>query len=99
MGPTCDLDRNFWNVTTECYYSCPLCDALTSCDWSTCYDDLGFMEFLIKDVTDKNCIDMDQMHLSGMSNGGMFAWYVASMAFDALGNKKNVSFHLSFYCN
>ena len=85
MGPTCDLDRSAWDNPTECYYSCPLCDENTSCDWTSCYDDIGFIDFVIQDAADKHCIDLDQLHLSGVSNGGMFAYYVASLATDALG--------------
>ena len=85
MGPTCDTNRDAWNITTECYYSCPLCDGKTSCDWTTCHDDIGFMDFVIQHVAERWCIDMDHLHLSGISNGGMYAYFVASMATDALG--------------
>jgi hypothetical protein len=72
MGPTCDLDRLAWGITNECYYSCPLCDELMSCDWTTCYDDIGFIDYVINHVADYWCIDMNQIHLSGISNGGMY---------------------------
>lgn len=85
LGPTCDTDRNAWGQKQECYYSCPLCHKKTSCDWTSCYDDIGFLDYVIKDVTDKWCIDLDHVHLSGISNGGMFAYFLASMATDALG--------------
>ena len=71
MGPTADLDRLAWGYPTECYYSCPLCDELTSWDWTTCYDDIGFMDLVINHVADYWCIDMNQIHLSGISNGGI----------------------------
>ena len=83
-GPTCDLDRDTWGEI-GCYNSCPLCDAKTSCDWTSCHDDIGFLDFLIHRVSHQYCIDMDHIHLSGISNGGMFAYYVASQATDALG--------------
>jgi hypothetical protein len=41
---------------------------------------------LIGEISKEWCIDMDSLHLSGISNGGMFAWYLASTATDALGN-------------
>ena len=72
MGPTADLDRLAWDYPTECYYSCPLCDELTSWDWTTCYDDIGFMDLVINHVADYWCIDMNQIHLSGISNGGKY---------------------------
>ena len=62
MGPTCDLNRDGWETPTECYYSCPLCDERTSCDWTTCYDDIGFIDFVINHVSDYWCIDMNQIH-------------------------------------
>lgn len=80
LGPTCDTDRAAWGQATECYYSCPLCDEMTSCDWTSCYDDIGFIEYVIAHVGDSYCIDLDQLHLSGISNGGMFAYFVAAMA-------------------
>ena len=76
MGPTCDLDRLEWDVTNECYYSCPLCDELTSCDWTTCYDDIGFIDYVINHVADYWCIDMNQIHLSGISNGGSMYFFL-----------------------
>jgi len=85
LGPTCDIDRAQWDAPTECHDSCPLCDEMTSCDWASCSDDIGFMDFVINHVADYWCIDMHQMHLTGISNGGMFAWYVAAMATDGLG--------------
>ena len=83
-GPTCDMDRNTWGQI-DCYNSCPLCDSQASCDWTSCYDDLGFMDFLIQRIASQYCIDLDHIHLSGISNGGMFAYYVASQATNALG--------------
>ena len=62
--------RAGWETPTECYYSCPLCDELTSCDWTTCYDDIGFIDFVINHAANYWCIDMNQIHLSGISNGG-----------------------------
>merc|ERR1711976_25270 len=83
-GPTCDMDRNTWGDIV-CHHSCPNCDSKSSCDWASCYDDIGFMDFLIQRVTEQYCIDLDHIHLSGISNGGMFTYYVASQATDALG--------------
>ena len=58
---------------------------MTSCDWASCSDDIGFIDFVINHVSDYWCIDMHQMHLTGISNGGMFAYYVATTATDGLG--------------
>ena len=59
------LDRGEWDAPTECHDSCPLCDEMTSCDWASCSDDIGFMDFVINHVADYWCIDMHQMHLTG----------------------------------
>ena len=79
LGPICDTNRDEWGYN-ECFDSCPLCDQRNSCDWTTCYDDIGFLEFVQELVLNQWCIDMDSMHWSGISNGGMLGWHVASSA-------------------
>lgn len=79
LGPPCDLDRSRW-IELVCYDSCPLCDSLHSCDFSTCHDDIGFIGLLIRTLSDQYCVDMDHVHMTGLSNGGMFAWHAASVA-------------------
>ena len=49
-GPICDLNRENWPPPNECFDSCPLCDEAHSCDWTTCYDDIGFLEVVIETV-------------------------------------------------
>ena len=44
-----------------------------------------FIEYVQREITEKFCIDLDSMHLSGISNGGIFSYYLASFATDALG--------------
>ena len=70
----------------ECYDSCPLCDEMYSCDWTSCYDDLGFIRTLIEMIKEDWCIDLSHIHMSGYSNGGMFSYYVATHTQDSLGN-------------
>ena len=48
-------------------------------------DDVGFIEHILEEIKHQWCIDLDHMHYSGVSNGGMFAWYIAATAKDALG--------------
>ena len=62
-------------------------DSKTSCDWSSCYDDVGFLEFLIERIGSRWCLDLDSIHLSGISNGGMFAYFLAAMSDDGIGKK------------
>ena len=61
-----------------------------SCDWTSCHDDVAYTEVrivmmvviltmtmvkaVLYDVTSKLCVDTARMHVSGMSNGGMFIW-------------------------
>ena len=88
---------NFDNLQTilyKYYFTIsPLClillqsDAKTSCDWSSCYDDVGFLEFLIERIGSRWCLDLDSIHLSGISNGGMFAYFLAAMSDDGIGKK------------
>lgn len=97
-GNPCDIDRSNWKKF-ECYKSCPLCNEMNTCDWTSCHDDIGFIDFVMREVTDNFCIDLDHVHLSGMSNGGIFAYYLASQATDALGknqpfNSTSVFFHI-----
>ena len=85
-GPICIMDREGWEIF-ECHYSCPLCDELHSCDWSSCYDDIGYLEFLIAKLGQEWCLDLDHLHFSGLSNGALISFRAANSGFDSLGNK------------
>eukprot|EP00092_Neocalanus_flemingeri_P106267 GFUD01136336.1.p1 GENE.GFUD01136336.1~~GFUD01136336.1.p1 ORF type:complete len:267 (-),score=51.33 GFUD01136336.1:126-926(-) len=76
-GPPCDLDRAKWGEI-PCYDSCPLCDPLNSCDWTSCHDDVVYTKAVIDAITDNYCVDLNSIHQSGYSNGGMFSYYLAS---------------------
>ena len=56
------------------------CDPTSSCDFSACYDDVEFTKEIIYDVASLYCIDLDSVHLTGASNGGMYSyfagWYI-----------------------
>ena len=84
-GAPCDVNRTNWEEEYVCHESCPTCNSLTSCDWTSCTDDIGFLEHILEEITHQWCVDLDHMHYSGVSNGGMFAWYIAATAKDALG--------------
>ena len=53
LGPTCVLPRTPYlhEYPYPCYPSCPLCDPENSCDWSSCADDLGFIQHVVDEVT------------------------------------------------
>ena len=72
LGPTCDTSLV---GDYPCYTSCGDCSYLEdSCDWTSCHDDVTYTETVLYDVLAKLCVDTDQIHVSGMSNGGMFIW-------------------------
>ena len=54
------------------------CDPEISCDWTACYDDIKFTRAVIKDVSKKYCIDLDSVHMTGLSNGGMFPYFAGT---------------------
>ena len=62
----------------KCYDSCPHCDADSSCDWTSCHDDLAYTRAVVEAVAAAWCLDLDSLHMSGLSNGGMFSYYAAS---------------------
>ena len=52
-----------------------MCDSETSCDWTACYDDIEFTKAVLNDIRSKYCIDDSSIHMTGISNGGMFMYY------------------------
>ena len=58
---------------------------MASCDFASCSDDVGFVTYIMEEITEQWCVDLDQIHMTGISNGGMFTYYMASNALDGLG--------------
>ena len=54
------------------------CTAKTSCDWTSCYDDVAFVRAMVNYVKENYCVDDASVHMTGFSNGGMFLYYAAS---------------------
>jgi len=81
LGPPCDIDRERWG-SISCYSSCPLCDSMTSCDWTSCHDDIAFTRALVDYMSENFCLDRSSFHQSGVSNGGMFSYFMASQLSD-----------------
>ena len=52
-----------------------VCNSETSCDWTACYDDVEFTKAVLNDIRSKYCIDDFSIHMTGISNGGMFMYY------------------------
>ena len=72
LGLTCDpsLHHDY-----PCYSSCGDCSNVEgSCDWTSCHDDVVYTETVLYDISSRFCVDMDSVHMSGASNGGMFLW-------------------------
>ena len=51
------------------------CDPISSCDLYSCYDDVEFTKAVINHVSASYCIDLDSIHLTGISNGGQFSYF------------------------
>ena len=77
LGSPCDT--NLINAT--CYTSCSSCTPGPSCDWTSCHDDVAFTQVVLYEVTSKFCVDLDSIHMSGNSNGGMFIYTRATEYF------------------
>eukprot|EP00035_Acanthoeca_spectabilis_P016488 m.337912 g.337912 ORF g.337912 m.337912 type:complete len:339 (-) comp16533_c3_seq44:482-1498(-) len=56
-----------------CHTSCVTLKQCGRCSWSTCRDDVKFIGELLDHVAATACIDLDAVHISGASNGGMMA--------------------------
>lgn len=63
-GPQC---------TSEAHrYPCPPeCGSCDRCGWASCFDDVGYFEKLLDDVTEEFSTDPQRTFALGMSNGGM----------------------------
>ena len=68
---------SLWFYIIE-FFLATACDESNSCDFSACYDDIEFTKVVVDDVSKMYCIDMDSIHMSGISNGGMFMYYAGT---------------------
>mmetsp|Transcript_93910 Transcript_93910/g.249322 ORF Transcript_93910/g.249322 Transcript_93910/m.249322 type:complete len:430 (-) Transcript_93910:77-1366(-) len=72
---SCDLSVQKYNY---CYDSCKAKrGSCHPCDWTTCYDDVGFIKKLLHSVQDKLCVDRTRIFAHGCSNGAMFVHELA----------------------
>ena len=83
MGPPCVLPRPE-DQPVHCYDSCEKCDPMNSCDWTACYDDVLFVRGIVHFVQENYCLDDKSIHVTGISNGGQFSYYVASRLNDII---------------
>merc|ERR1711976_600123 len=71
-----DNDTCVHNETMSiCYDSCR--NSCTQCSWTTCYDDVFFVNELIKTLKSQYNINDAEISILGASNGGMFAYHLA----------------------
>lgn len=72
---SCDASAQPYNY---CYDSCQTkFGSCHRCDWTTCYDDIGFVRSLVAAVEDKFCVDRRRLYAYGCSNGGIFTHALA----------------------
>lgn len=57
----------------DCYRSCATCGP---CDWSTCHDDIQFVQSLILLLQADMCADPQRLFVYGESNGGMLVHHL-----------------------
>jgi hypothetical protein len=80
---TCNPDRKAWGHY-ECYASCgtscePREDNTTdTCVSSSCWDDIGFIDAVLDWLLANLCVNEERIHLSGLSNGAMMNYQLAS---------------------
>ena len=48
-----------------------------TCISTSCWDDVGFLGRLMDWLEEHLCVDLDRVHLSGLSNGAMMSYQVA----------------------
>jgi len=48
------------------------------CGSSTCANDVGFISALLDHLSDMLCVDEQRVHATGMSNGAIFLYYLAT---------------------
>lgn len=74
-GPHCTDDRY--------KYPCPPeCGSCNHCAWTSCYDDLGFLQQVLDSVQGDFSIDAERVYLLGVSNGAMMAMRLGCSAPD-----------------
>jgi len=74
-------DTSFCTPDTEitaCYDSCRKLNLCTVCSWTTCYNDVEFVDALMEHLNQNLCLNSSDVHISGSSNGAMFVYYLTS---------------------
>jgi len=86
LGPTCVLPRPgeigdaskceeyascgiYYDIPEDCEWAYQ-----NTCGWRGCYNDTTFVLAIYDYVRSQYCVDLNSVHMSGSSNGGMFAY-------------------------
>jgi poly(3-hydroxybutyrate) depolymerase len=83
FGPTCEGNHSAY----ACYKSCQKLEGhscnktntsfAAGCDSSTCVDDILFVEKMLDQIESDYCINLERIHLTGISNGAMMVYALA----------------------
>ena len=69
-----------WNDVYECYNSCYNtkrgCDKQWGCNFASCMDDQAFVKRMLQHLSRTLCLDLDHVHVTGISAGGLMAYQV-----------------------
>ena len=60
-----------------CHESCAKLDMCSNCCWSTCYDDVAFVQALLASLEAELCLDTTRYFAWGESNGAMMVHYLS----------------------
>lgn len=71
-GVSCDTSQT---PDQYCYKSNTDC---SDCDWTTCSDDVAFIDALLDEFETTLCIDTAREYATGQSNGGMFTYQLGA---------------------
>lgn len=76
-GPVCKVPRGI-NDLYVCYNSClrskPGCSMRNGCNSASCMDDVGFIKELVDHLVATLCVNLDQIHLTGISAGAIMVY-------------------------
>lgn len=61
---------------TSCHDSCIKLNQCGRCNWSTCYNDVAFIDQLLKSLESTLCMDPSRYFLEGESNGAMLVHHI-----------------------
>ena len=81
LGPTCRTPRyrgDGWKDVYACYNSCRRsargCDPHNGCNFASCMDDQAYVRAMLRTLSRKLCIDLDRVHATGISAGGLMVY-------------------------